>query len=56
VRPGDSLWAIAERTLPASADDAAVDARWRRIHRLNATRVPDPDLIRPGTVLRVPGH
>jgi nucleoid-associated protein YgaU len=56
VRPGDSLWAIAERMLPRGADDAAVDARWRRIHRLNADHVPDPDLIRPGTVLRVPGH
>jgi hypothetical protein len=54
VRPGDSLWAIAERTLPRGADAAAVDARWRRIHRLNAARVPDPDLIRPGTVLRIP--
>ena len=54
VRPGDSLWRIAERLLPASAPAAVVDRGWRRIARSNAPHVPDPDLIRPGTRLRVP--
>lgn len=54
VRPGDSLWRITERLLPPSAPVAAVDRGWRRIARANARHVPDPDLIRPGTRLRVP--
>ncbi len=54
VRPGDSLWRITERLLPASAPAATVDRGWRRIARANAPTVPDPDLIRPGTRLRVP--
>lgn len=54
VRPGDSLWRITERLLPASAPAAAVDSGWRRLARANADRVPDPDLILPGTRLRVP--
>lgn len=54
VRPGDSLWRITERLLPPPAPAAAVDRGWRRIARANARHVPDPDLIRPGTRLRVP--
>jgi hypothetical protein len=54
VRPGDSLWGITERLLPATAPAAAVDRGWRLVARANARHVPDPDLIRPGTRLRVP--
>jgi hypothetical protein len=54
VHPGDSLWAIAGRQLPPSAPDAAVDRAWRRLAAANTDRVDDPDLIFPGTVLRVP--
>jgi hypothetical protein len=54
VRAGDSLWAIAERHLPAEAPDAAVEAGWRLLAAANADRVHRPDLIFPGTVLRVP--
>jgi nucleoid-associated protein YgaU len=54
VRPGDSLWRITERLLPASASVVEVDRGWRRIARANARHVPDPDLIRPGTRLDVP--
>lgn len=54
VRPGDTLWGIAARLLPASAPPAAVDRGWRRIARANAARLPDPDLIQPGTRLRIP--
>ncbi len=55
VRPGDSLWRVAERVLPDGAPDDAVDRTWRRIAAANRDRLgPDPDLIFPGTLLRVP--
>jgi LysM domain-containing protein len=54
VRAGDTLWAIAARRLPPSAPDATVDRAWRRLARANADRLGDPDLIFPGTFLRVP--
>lgn len=54
VRSGDSLWVIAARHLPPSAPDAAVDRAWRRLAAANTDRVDHPDLIFPGTVLRVP--
>jgi LysM domain-containing protein len=55
VRAGDSLWALAARSLPAGADDAAVAARWHRVYERNRDRIgPDPDLIHPGQPLRLP--
>jgi hypothetical protein len=54
VRAGDSLWTIAERHLPADAPDAAVEAGWRLLAAANADRIGHPDLIFPGTLLRVP--
>ena len=55
VRAGDSLWAIAARHLPPGSPDAAVSRAWRRLAATNAGRIGrDPDLIFPGTVLRVP--
>lgn len=54
VRPGDTLWGITTRLLPPGSTPAAVDRGWRRIARANADRLPDPDLILPGTRLRVP--
>lgn len=55
VRPGDTLWALARRTLPPGATDAAVDRRWPQIHALNRAVIgPDPDLIQPGQRLRLP--
>lgn len=54
VRRGDSLWAIASRLL-ASPDPRRVDSAWRSLYRANRSAVgPDPDLLRPGTVLHVP--
>lgn len=48
VRPGDSLWTIAERTL---GDGAA----WPRLYRLNRDVIgPDPDVIHPDQRLRLP--
>jgi nucleoid-associated protein YgaU len=54
VRPGDTLWALAQRTLPPGATDAAVARRWPEIHALNRAVIgPDPDLIQPGQRLRL---
>lgn len=56
VRPGDSLWTIAERTL-------GDPTRWRAIWKANrgrqmtsGERLTDPGLIRPGWRLRLPKH
>ena len=59
VRPGDSLWRIAEAELlrrhghePTVAEVAAY---WPRIHAANRALVgPDPDLVRPGVPLVLP--
>ncbi|MDQ4051568.1 MAG: LysM peptidoglycan-binding domain-containing protein [Actinomycetota bacterium] len=57
VRPGDSLWSVAESTLRdsgAAATEADVAAYWPRIYALNRDLVgPDPDLLRPGQRLRL---
>ncbi len=56
VRPDDSLWSIAEQLSPAGAGPDELDAAWRRIYRANRRAIgPDPDLIIPGTTLRLPG-
>jgi hypothetical protein len=57
VHPGDTLWAIAERDLPAPATDRQVSVRWQAVYRRNRAVIgPDPDLIRPGQVLSVEGN
>lgn len=54
VAPGDTLWEVAARDLPG-VTAAAVDRHWRHIWRVNRGAVgPDPDLIQPGTPLRLP--
>lgn len=56
VRPGDSLWSIAAAHLPAGAAPGDVARAWPRWWRVNRQVVgDDPDLIRPGQLLRVPG-
>ncbi|MFW5470929.1 LysM peptidoglycan-binding domain-containing protein [Knoellia sp. CPCC 206435] len=56
VHRGDSLWSIAARRLGPGASDAEVDHAWRRWFALNRDVVgPDPHLLLPGQVLRVPG-
>jgi LysM repeat protein len=51
VRPGDSLWSIAE----ARTSGGSVDERWRAIWQANRDVVgDDPDLILPGQALRLP--
>lgn len=55
VRPGDTLWDIAEADLGGRADDGVVTAHWHRIHALNLAVIgADPDLILPGQELRLP--
>lgn len=55
VRPDDCLWTIAQAHLPRGASAADVAREWPRWWRANrATIGPDPGLIRPGQVLRVP--
>ncbi|MFJ9314012.1 LysM peptidoglycan-binding domain-containing protein [Pimelobacter simplex] len=55
VRPGDTLWAIAERALGPGATAGEVAAHWPRIHARNAAVIgPDPDRIRPGQLLHLP--
>lgn len=55
VRPGDCLSHIAQALLPAGADDTAIAAEVARLWHLNKDRIGtgDPDLIYPGTVLRL---
>jgi hypothetical protein len=56
VRPGDTLWSLAERDLPAGSPAALVSARWHAIYAANRSLIgPDPDLIAPGQRLRLPG-
>jgi resuscitation-promoting factor RpfA len=56
VRPGDTLWGIAAAHLPAgSRSPAQVDRYWRQIYAANRAAIgSDPDLIHPGTRLKVP--
>lgn len=48
VRKADSLWGIAEKTLGNAT-------RWPEIYALNKDKIKDPDLIFPGTTLKLPG-
>jgi hypothetical protein len=56
VKPGESLWAIAEKRLGPRASDAEIAREVNRLWELNATKViktGDPDLILPGQRLRL---
>ena len=55
VRHGDTLWAISAHRLPPGAGPVAVDRAWRLLYAANRAGIgPDPDLIHPGTKLRLP--
>lgn len=56
VRPGESLWTIAEHQLGDHASDAKIAAAVERLWRLNAQRIAtgNPDLIYPGQTLQMP--
>lgn len=55
VRPGDSLWLIAEAQLGPAASAAEIARRVDRLWNLNGIRIGtgDPDLVMPGTILRL---
>ena len=56
VRPGESLWLIAERRLGDGATDVEIANEVNRLWELNDTetiRTGDPDLIHPGQELRL---
>lgn len=57
VRPGDSLWSIAESHLPATAGNTQVATAWHAIYALNRDVIgPDPDRVEPGQLLDLPAH
>jgi nucleoid-associated protein YgaU len=55
VRPGDSLWRIADRHLGAGATATATAQEVTRLWEINEQRIGtgDPDLIFPGQRLRM---
>jgi nucleoid-associated protein YgaU len=55
VRPGDCLSHIAAAVLSPGADALEIEEEVERLWRLNEDRIGtgDPDLIYPGTVLRL---
>jgi nucleoid-associated protein YgaU len=55
VRPGDSLWRIAERHLGPRATTTATAQEVARLWEINQQRIGtgNPDLIFPGQTLRV---
>lgn len=55
VLPGDSLWEISRRLLPADAPAGSIADLTRALHLINRTTIgADPDLIHPGQRLVVP--
>ena len=55
VAPGESLWSITARLLPAGSGPEQIAQAWPVLYRANSDVVgADPSLIRPGTVLSVP--
>lgn len=55
VEPGDSLWRIAERHLPAAVSDTAISEQWQRLYAANREVIgANPDLIHPGLRLELP--
>lgn len=58
VQPGDHFWSIAERHLGVvrnrPVSDAEIDPFWRALMAANRDLTPDPDLLVPGQVVRIP--
>ena len=55
VRPGESLWSVTARLLPADAGPAQIAQTWPVLYRANVETIgPNPSLIRPGAVLSIP--
>jgi len=47
VKPGDTLWGISKRFYGNGI-------YWKRIHKANLLKVPNPNLIRPLQILQIP--
>lgn len=55
VRPGDSLWSIAVAALPAGAPQHRIAFAVAECYRANTAVIgSDPDLLRPGQIIRLP--
>ncbi len=55
VRAGDSLWSIAGHRLGPAAPASRIQQEWPRWYAVNRQLIgADPNLIRPGTRLRIP--
>lgn len=55
VRPGDSLWSIAQSELGPDAGLREIDETWRALYDANRAAIgANPDLITPGQQLRPP--
>ncbi len=62
VKPGDTLWRLAERQLRAAEPGRVkppraerIDQQWREWYQINRAKIgSDPDVIRTGSWLRVP--
>ena len=55
MQRGDTLWSIAARHLGPDASDAEIARAWPAWFEANRGVVgDDPDLLRPGQVLRAP--
>lgn len=56
VRPGDTLWELVAEHLGPGTTAWEVAAEWPRWHEVNRETIgPDPNVLRPGTVLTIPG-
>ena len=55
VLPGESLWSVTARLLPAGSSPSEIAQAWPALYHANKDIIgPDPSLIRPGEELSVP--
>lgn len=54
VRSGESLWSITQQLLGPEASVDQVAVTWPQLWEANGERIPNPDLVQPGTLLVVP--
>lgn len=55
VRPGESLWAVAQRVLGPLANDEEIAREWPRWYLANQEAIgPNPNLVLPGQLLQPP--
>ena len=55
VQPGESLWSVTARLLPAGSSPSEIAQAWPALYHANKDVIgPDPSLIHPGEELSVP--